>query len=87
MLALVFWILLSVGIGFWARSYNRSGLIWGLLAAVISPLLSGIFLLVAGRAEEEKKTCPQCTEKSPKNAVSCRFCGYNFEAGTISLNN
>ncbi|MGZ3696109.1 MAG: zinc ribbon domain-containing protein [Bdellovibrionota bacterium] len=86
MIGLIFWVGFAIGVGFLARSYNRSGLTWGILAVLISPILSVIFLLVAGRAEEIKKTCPKCTEKSPKDAKSCRFCGYSFELGVISLN-
>jgi hypothetical protein len=83
MIGLFVWILLSVGIAFWARSYNRSGLIWGALSVVISPIISAVFLFVSGPAAPDQKTCPKCTEKSPRSAKVCRICGYDFESGVV----
>ncbi len=84
MILVLIWFTAAAGIAFWARSYNRSGLIWGSLAVAISPVLAAIFLFVSGAAEEEGKTCPACVEKNKKSVQKCRFCDYDFEKGFIS---
>ncbi|MEZ9519811.1 SHOCT domain-containing protein [Vibrio splendidus] len=48
------WFLFAVLVGYFASNYNRSGLLWFLLACILSPLISGIILLVLGRNDENE---------------------------------
>ncbi len=45
----ILWVAFCVLIGVWANSKGRSGIIWSLVAFFISPLLSGIIVLVLPR--------------------------------------
>lgn len=47
---LTFYVILVLGVGWWAGQWGRNGGGWGLLALLISPLLAGLGLLVVGRA-------------------------------------
>ena len=57
---LVFLIAFSAGVGRWADAWGRNGWVWGAIAFLLSPLLTAIALLIAGktveaRAEEARK--------------------------------
>jgi hypothetical protein len=41
-------------IGVWVNAWGRNGLLWFVIAVFISPLLSGIVLLIAGKSIERK---------------------------------
>ena len=51
---LIFWIIFVVLIGVWANSLGRNPWVWGLLAALITPLITAIILLFAGKTIEKK---------------------------------
>ena len=51
---LFFLIIFGVGVGFWANAWGRNGWAWGIIACLLSPLLVGIALLVAGKTIEHK---------------------------------
>lgn len=51
---LFFLIIFSVGVGFWANAWGRNGWAWGIIACLLSPLLVGIALLIAGKTIELK---------------------------------
>ena len=72
------WIFLSILVGVFAFSRQRNGLGWFFLSVVISPLIAFIIILVLGPAASTLKKCPKCAEQVKKEAVVCRFCGYNF---------
>lgn len=79
--AFVAWAVLALLIGAWASGIGRSGFGWFVLALIISPLLAGIALLIAGRRNESSgptKKCPDCSEPVARDARACKHCGYRF---------
>ena len=57
---LAFWVLLVFGIYKWAESKGRNAVMWGCIAALISPLIAALILLFVPKtlekqAEEAKK--------------------------------
>jgi len=71
----VLWILFSFAVAALGDKYERNGFGWGLLALAVSPLIAGVFLLIAGH---NGKKCPSCAETIKKDAISCRFCHHEF---------
>jgi hypothetical protein len=51
---IVVWIGVAVAIGVLASRWGRNGLGWALFGIVLSPLLSGIFLLAVGKREVDQ---------------------------------
>ncbi len=51
---LFFLLIFSFGVGYWANSWGRNGWGWGIVAFILSPLLVGIALLIAGKSVEKK---------------------------------
>ena len=49
---LIFLIIFSALIGYWASNWGRNGWLWFFVALLISPLISGIILLIIGRDKE-----------------------------------
>lgn len=49
-----FWIGFAIAVGFWAESRGRNGVGWGLLACLISPLISGAILLYLPDMKEQE---------------------------------
>lgn len=82
------WLGLAIAVGFLAAKFGRSGFGWFMLACIISPLLAGIFLLIAGDKNskvlkdetgapitpETHVHCPDCRELVRKDARKCRHC-------------
>jgi hypothetical protein len=68
---IIFWIGLSMAVGAWASGRDRNGFGWFFLALLISPLLAGIFLLIAGQAGPP---CPFCREHVRADAIVCKHC-------------
>lgn len=54
LMVLLFLVAFAVGIGKWATAWGRNGWGWGIAALIISPLLTGIVLLIAGKTVEAK---------------------------------
>lgn len=84
------WLVCSIVIGVIASSRGRSGFAWFLIAALLSPLIGLILVLVfpklgqAAAAVDEtgqKITadshvrCPDCRELVRKDARKCKHCG------------
>lgn len=46
---LIFLIIFSALIGYWANNWGRNGWLWFVVAVLISPLITAIILLVMGR--------------------------------------
>lgn len=51
---LIFLVIFSILVGYWANSWGRNGWIWGLIALIISPLITAVILLIAGKTVEKK---------------------------------
>lgn len=51
---IIFLIIFAAGVGFWANAWGRNGWAWGIIAGLLSPLLVGIALLIAGKTVEKK---------------------------------
>ena len=49
---LIFLIIFSALIGYWASNWGRNGWLWFFVALLISPLISAIILLIIGRDKE-----------------------------------
>ena len=65
------WLVFSIVVGIIADQRGRSGLGWGFLAAMISPLLAGVILFVLPNiaeelAEEDKKIQQRKRERELK---------------------
>lgn len=76
-----FWIGLSISVGMLAGKRGRGSGNWFVLSLLISPLLAGIFLLIAddlSRNDTSSKThakCPACAELILREASKCKHCG------------
>lgn len=68
------WFVGAILIGALASQRERSGFGWFLLALVISPLLAGLGLLIAGTGGQQVR-CPACRELVRADAVKCKHCG------------
>ena len=79
----VLWFVFAGLVAFLAASRGRSGFGWFLLAAVISPLLAALLLMVlknlaVNPGEPTPAThvkCPDCRELILKDARVCKHCG------------
>lgn len=52
---LIFLIIFSALIGYWANNWGRNGWLWFFIAVLISPLITTVILLVMGRDGEAKE--------------------------------
>lgn len=73
------WIGLSIAIAVIASNKGRSGFKWFLFSLFLSPIIAGLFLLLAGEATTNKSKCPVCAKYIQIEAVKCRFCGAGLE--------
>lgn len=80
------WLLLSVGVGFLAKSRYRSLGAWIAISVVASPLLAFIVLMVIDKGEPTDPVtgvrlsvnhvrCPDCRELIRRDASKCKHCG------------
>jgi len=51
---IIFLVIFSALIGYWANNYGRNGWLWFLIALLISPLITAIILLFMGRDGDAK---------------------------------
>lgn len=68
------WLIGAILIGALASKRDRSGFGWFVLALIISPLLAGLGLLIAGTGGQHVR-CPACREQVRADAVKCKHCG------------
>ena len=83
-----FWLIFAILVGMLAGKRGRSGFGWFLVAAVISPLLAVLLLLVLADRTAQTSTaavdaptpethvrCPDCRELVRFDARKCKHCG------------
>lgn len=75
---LVMYIIFVALIGWWASNLGRNVLACVICAAFISPLVVGLYLLVAGKSGDSNKKCPKCAEMINNEATVCKHCGSVF---------
>jgi hypothetical protein len=51
---LILLVIFMTAVGYWANSWGRNGWLWGIAAAIFSPLLTGIVLLIMGKTIQKK---------------------------------
>ena len=66
------YLLFVVLIGFWASKWNRSVLVFVLIAFIFSPVVAGVILLFMGNANPQ---CPSCMGYVDPTARKCKHCG------------
>lgn len=71
------YLLISFGVAILAIIKNRSFIGWFFLSLLITPLVTGVMLLVLG--DNNYSICPKCKEKVKPGAVICKHCGCEFE--------
>lgn len=84
------WLFLSVLVGVLASGRGRSGFGWFLISLVLSPLISGVAVLVLPKIGESAAAldelgqritpethvrCPDCKELVRREARKCKHCG------------
>jgi hypothetical protein len=73
---IAFWVMYAVlvaGVAWWASSYRRSVFWWTILAIVFSPVVAGVFLLVAGVPAETGPPEPESVDFDGR--ATCESCG------------
>lgn len=96
----IFWLLFSIVVGIAASSRGRSGFLWFLLAAIISPLLAIILVLVLPNKSHQPQAtqyatgeqptpethvrCPECRELVRMDASKCKHCGTKLVPQKVS---
>ncbi|MFC6440421.1 hypothetical protein [Bowmanella sp. JS7-9] len=91
----VFWIIFTLIVAAIASSKGRSGVVFFILSAILSPLFGFIILLIIGEDSDAKdkekvntgthKKCPFCAEIIKAEALLCKHCGSSL-VGSFSPN-
>ena len=70
---LLFLIIFSALVGYWANNWGRNGWVWFFLALIISPLITSIALLIMGKdsalAIEDEAQKSAAVEKRKKELL------------------
>ncbi len=68
----LFWLVLSILVAVYANSKGKSGILYFILAVVLSPLLGFLIALISG--DDTKKKCSNCGQNIDKSAKVCPYC-------------
>lgn len=81
----IIWLVLAILVGVFATNRGHSGIVFFLIAAVLSPLIGFIIVLVMKPNTQEieswsiesgeLKKCPDCAELVKSEAKICKHCG------------
>ena len=68
---LIFLVIFSALIGYWANNWGRNGWLWFVIAVLISPLITAIILLFMGRdgTAKEAKDAEAIEAEAQKQAA------------------
>lgn len=75
---LCWFFVIPVVTGMVASGKGRRGVLWGVLAFLLSPVAFIILLCLPSL-----KACPQCATSCPKEAKVCAHCGYRFQQDAV----
>jgi hypothetical protein len=85
----ILWFAFAAVVGMLAHNRGRSGFGWFWLAALISPLIAVIALLIVGDkhppgaagavVSADTRKCPRCAELVKNEANLCKHCGSTIE--------
>ena len=68
----LFWLVLSILVAVYANGKGKSGVLYFILAVVLSPLLGFLIALISG--DDTKKKCSNCGQNIDKSAKVCPYC-------------
>lgn len=78
----LFWLVLSILVAVFANSRGKSGILYFILAVLLSPLLGFLIALVSG--DSTKKKCFNCGQKIDVSAKVCPFCKVDMNSSNSS---
>ena len=81
---LMFWLIGTVLIYFWASKWNLSGLLYVLISILVTPLFAGLILLASGHRKGIGK-CPHCGEWKEISETQCSHCEHEISEDDLSL--
>lgn len=74
----LFWLVLSILVAVFANNRGKSGILYFILAVLLSPLLGFLIALIAGDSTKQK--CFNCGQKIDISAKVCPFCKADMNA-------
>lgn len=76
----LFWLVLSILVAVYANGRGKSGVLYFILAVLLSPLLGFLIALISG--DDSKKKCSNCGQNIDKSAKICPFCKADINASS-----
>lgn len=76
----LFWLVLSILVAVYANGKGKSGILYFILAVVLSPLLVFLIALISG--DDTKKKCSNCGQSIDISAKVCPFCKVDINSSS-----